>query len=187
MIGLSLFLGAALLLVGAPATPPATPPTEVAAVPAAPTTRILARTVAGDHTMTLRIEPGVPKAGAKTRVIIEISRPGAAGPIPVSGATLSAEISPDRKATTDRKMRRALARVKGLGRAVHRLHDRGTYGFQVTLPASGSYAVVLSGTLGDQPVDATFGLHADIWPAPDLQTEAVAAPSGRSRRPLRRQ
>jgi hypothetical protein len=182
MMGLSLSFAAALLLVGAPATPPP----EVVAVPAPPSMRLLSRQVAGDHTMTVRIEPGVPKAGQRTRVILEISRAGATGPIPVSGAHLSAEVRPDKKATSDRKMRRAVARVKPIGRAVHQLKDRGTYGFQLTLPASGAYAVTLAGTLGEVPVDATFGLHADVWPAPDLQTEAATAPRGRSRRPLRR-
>jgi hypothetical protein len=182
MMGLSLISAAAVLLLRAPTTPPP----EVVAVPAPPSMRLLARQVAGDHTMTVRIEPGVPKAGQRTRIIIEISRPGATGPIPVSGAHLSAEVRADKKATTDRKMRRALARVKPIGRAVHQLKDRGTYGFQLTLPASGSYVVTLEGTLGEVPIDATFGLHADIWPAPDLQTEAATAPSGRSRRPLRR-
>jgi hypothetical protein len=119
-------------------------------------------------------------------VIIELSKRGPAGPIPLRGFRLNAQIRADVKATKDRKMRRALARVKALGRQVHALKDRGSYGFHVTLPASGSYRVLVEGEGKQGAVSFEFGLHPDLWPAPDLQAEQVQSQNGRSRRPLRR-
>lgn len=164
------------------------PPAEAVAdaPPPAPNARMLQRQMAGSQ-VAIEILPGVPKADQVTEVKIQISKKGAAGPVPVTNAQLKAEIRPDLKTTKDRKLRRGLRRTKPVGRWVHSLPDRGTYGFHITLPASGSYIVKLTGKIGDSEVEADFGLHADIWPAPDLQSEQASQPSlGRSRRPLLR-
>ena len=166
----------------------AAPPAQAVAdaPPPAPAARILQRELAGNQ-VSIEIIPGVPKMNTVTEVKVQISKKGAAGPVPVSNARLSAEIRPDLKTTKDRKLRRSLRRAKPTGRWVHSLPDRGTYGFHVTLPASGSYLVKLTGAIGALDVETEFGLHVDIWPAPDIQTEQASQPtSGRSRRPLLR-
>jgi len=164
------------------------PPAQAVAdaPPPAPSARILQRQLAGKQ-VSIEILPGVPKMNTVTEVKVQISKKGPAGPVPVTTARLNAEIRPDLKVTKDRKLRRSLRRAKPLGRWVHSLPDRGTYGFHVTLPASGSYLVKLVGQIGDTEVETEFGLHADVWPAPDLQAEQASQPtSGRSRRPLLR-
>ncbi len=157
-----------------------------AAVPAKPASRLLKRSLNGGLSATIRLMPGVPEPGSATRVIIEISRKGPAGPIPLNGAEMTALIEPNTKGTKDRKIRRALGRVKPIGRKVQALKDRGSYGFHVTLPAAGSYRVTIEGALKDAQVGFEFGLHPALWPAPDLQVEEAMTQSGRSRRPLRR-
>jgi len=157
-----------------------------AAVPAKPASRLLRRNLQGGLSAAIRIQPGVPEVGQVTRVIIEISRKGPTGPIPLNGAVLTALIEPNTKATKDRKMRRALARVKAIGRQVQSLKDRGSYGFHVSLPAAGSYRVTIEGALKDAMVGFEFGLYPSLWPAPYLQAEEAMTQSGRSRRPLRR-
>ncbi|MBM65053.1 MAG: hypothetical protein CMH55_02315 [Myxococcales bacterium] len=166
----------------------AAPPAQAVAdaPPPAPAARILQRQLAGTQ-VSIEILPGVPKMDTVTEVKVQISKKGVGGPVPVTKARLSAEIRPDMKVTKDRKLRRALRKAKPTGRWVHSLPDRGTYGFHVTLPASGSYLVKVTGTIDGVDVETEFGLHADVWPAPDLQTEQSAQPtSGRSRRPLLR-
>jgi len=171
----------------APSKAPAAAAVDAAAaVPAAPKVRTLNRDLGGGLSASIRIQPGVPKAGDVTRVIVELARSGPTGPVPLNGASLTAMIRPDVKGTKDRKLRRALGRVRPIGRVVHALKDRGSYGFHVTLPKSGSYQVQLQGELGANPIAIDFGLHPDLWPAPDLETEAAQVSSGRSRRPLRR-
>ena len=157
-----------------------------AAVPAKPVSRLLRRSLPGGLSAMIRIQPGVPEVSKVTRVIIEISRKGPAGPVPLNGAELTATIKPDTKGTKDRKMRRALARVKATGRKVHSLKDRGSYGFHTTLTAAGSYRVTISGALKGTQIGFEFGLYPALWPAPDLPTEEAMTQSGRSRRPLRR-
>ena len=155
-------------------------------MPAKPPARLLRRSLPGGLSAAIRIQPGVPEVGKVTRVIIEIARKGPAGPIPLNGAVLTALIEPNTKGTKDRKMRRALARVKAIGRKVQPLKDRGSYGFHVSLPAAGSYRVTIEGALKDAMVGFEFGLYPALWPAPDLQAEEAMTQSGRSRRPLRR-
>jgi len=167
------------------AAPPATAE-AAAAVPAKPPARLLRRSLPGGLSAVIRIQPGVPEVAKVTRVVIEIARKGAAGPVPLNGAHLTALIEPNTKGTKDRKMRRALARVKATGRKVHSLKDRGSYGFHVTLPAAGSYRVTISGALKETQIGFEFGLYPALWPAPDLQAEEAMTQSGRSRRPLRR-
>ena len=169
------------LLFSAPASADA-----AAAVPAKPPVRLLNRDLGGGLGVAVRIQPGVPEAGQVTRVIVEVSKKGPAGPVPLNGATMNARITPNVKGTKDRKLRRKLARVKALGRLVQALKDRGSYGFHATLPTAGSYKVVVDGEYKGNPLSFEFGLYPGLWPAPDLQAEEALMQSGRSRRPLRR-
>jgi hypothetical protein len=157
-----------------------------AAVPAKPATRLLQRSLTDGLSAAIRISPGVPDAGKVIRVIIEISKSGVAGSLPLNGAQLLALIEPNTKATKDRKIRRSLARVKPMGRKVQAFKDRGSYGFHLTLPVAGSYRVTIEGSLKGKAIGFEFGLYPELWPAPDLQDEAALIQTGRSRRPLRR-
>ena len=169
------------LLLGAPASADA-----AAAVPAKPAVRLLNRDLGGGLRVAVRIRPGVPDVDKVTRVIIEVSKKGPAGPVPLNGASMSVRIVPDVKGTKDRKLRRKLARVKAVGRTVHALKDRGSYGFHATLPSAGSYKAVIEGEYKGNQLAFEFGLYPGLWPAPDLQAEEALMQSGRSRRPLRR-
>ena len=69
------------LLFGAPASADA-----AAAVPAKPPVRLLNRDLGGGLRVAIRIQPGVPEVGQVTRVIVEVSKKGPAGPVPLNGA-----------------------------------------------------------------------------------------------------
>ena len=157
-----------------------------AAVPAKPAARLLNRDLGGGLRASVRIQPGVPEAGKVTRVIIEVSKKGPAGPVPLNGVTMTARVAPNVKGTKDRKLRRKLSRVKTTGRLVQALKDRGSYGFHTTLSSAGSYNVSVEGDYQGAQVAFEFGLYPGLWPAPDLQAEEALLQSGRSRRPLRR-
>ena len=76
------------------AAPPATAE-AAAAVPAKPPARLLRRSLPGGLAAVIRIQPGVPEVAKVTRVVIEISRKGPAGPVPLNGANLTALIEPN--------------------------------------------------------------------------------------------
>ena len=184
-----MMLSLLLIQVSLLAATPAPTPAPADAVPPRPAMRMLHRSLGGVK-MSIQIRPGVPMTDGVTSVKIELFKDGPAGGVPVTGAKLTATIAPDLKATPDRKLRRGLRAVRKIGRVVHSLPDRGSYGFQASLATRGAYSVRIQGELAEQAVDVRFGLFVDLWPAPDLEAEKAQQPSGRSsgrrRRPLRR-